>query len=150
MTRPSVRVLSAASNWLAFAATLAVTFLLTPYLIRSLGTARYDVWAVMEGVLAYLTLLDLGIAACLVRQVARSHATGDQAAVNRLVGLGDDYVTRNLAELREVTPESATQAYRSLVDVDALTLVVVGDADVIADPLRELGFTDLEVVRPEG
>ncbi|HEY0240435.1 MAG TPA: pitrilysin family protein, partial [Friedmanniella sp.] len=61
---------------------------------------------------------------------ATADGVADQAAVNRLVGLGDDYVTRNLAELREVTPESATQAYSSLVDVDALTLVVVGDADV--------------------
>ena len=78
---------------------------------------------------------------------ATADGVADQAAVNRLVGLGDDYVTRNLAELREVTPEAATQAYSSLVDVDALTLVVVGDADVIADPLRELGFGDLEVVR---
>ena len=81
---------------------------------------------------------------------ATADGVADQAAVNRLVGLGDDYVTRNLAELREVTPESATQAYRSLVDVDALTLVVVGDADVIADPLRALGFDDLEVVRTDG
>jgi zinc protease len=78
---------------------------------------------------------------------ATADGVADQAAVNRLVGLGDDYVTRNLAELREVTPEAATQAYTSLVDVDALTLVVVGDADVIADPLRELGFADLEVIR---
>ena len=80
---------------------------------------------------------------------ATADGVADQAAVNRLVGLGDDYVTRNLAELRAVTPEAATQAYTSLVDVDALTLVVVGDADVVADPLRELGFSDLEVVRPE-
>ncbi|SDU90581.1 Predicted Zn-dependent peptidase [Microlunatus sagamiharensis] len=81
---------------------------------------------------------------------ATADGVADQAAVNRLVGLGDDYVTRNLAELRQVTPEAATQAYTSLVDVDALTLVVVGDADVIADPLRDLGFDDLEVVRTEG
>jgi zinc protease len=80
---------------------------------------------------------------------ATADGVADQAAVNRLVGLGDDYVTRNLAELRAVTPETATEAYTSLVDVDALTLVVVGDADVVADPLRELGFSDLEVVRPE-
>ena len=81
---------------------------------------------------------------------ATADGVADQAAVNRLVGLGDDYVTRNLAELRQVTPQAATEAYASLVDVDALTLVVVGDADVIADPLRELGFDDLEVVRTEG
>ena len=48
--------------------------------------------------------------------------------------------------LRSVTPESATAAYRSLVDLDDLTLVVVGDADQLADPLRASGFPDLEVI----
>jgi O-antigen/teichoic acid export membrane protein len=76
-------LLGAATNWLAFAATLAVSFLLTPYLIRALGPARYDVWCVAEAVLAYFTLLDMGVAACLVRSVARHHATGDRDAVNR-------------------------------------------------------------------
>lgn len=74
----------AATNWLAFAATLAVSFFLTPYLIGSLGTARYDVWCVAESVLAYFTLLDMGIAACLVRYVARHHAAGDPTALNRM------------------------------------------------------------------
>ena len=77
---------------------------------------------------------------------ATADGVADQAALNRLVGLGDDYVTRNLAELREVTAEAATSAYTSLVDVDGLSLVVVGDASVIADPLRDLGFADLEVL----
>ena len=39
-----------------------------------------------------------------------------------------------------VTPESATAAYESLVDVDALTLVIAGDAAVVRDPLIEAGF----------
>ena len=30
-----------------------------------------------------------------------------------------------------------------------MSLVVVGDAERLADPLRELGFTDLVVVAPE-
>ena len=77
---------------------------------------------------------------------ATADGVADQAAVNRLVGLGDDYVTRNLAELREVSAEAATAAYTSLVDLDRLSLVVVGDASVIADPLRDLGFDDLEVL----
>ncbi|MFO0849514.1 MAG: oligosaccharide flippase family protein [Gemmataceae bacterium] len=77
-------LLGAGTNWLAFAATLAVSFLLTPYLIRTLGPARYDVWCVAEAVLAYFTLLDMGVAVCLVRSVARHHATGDRDAVNRV------------------------------------------------------------------
>ena len=78
-------VLGAATNWAAFAATLAVSFVLAPYLVRGLGDARYGVWCVVEGVLAYFTLFDLGIAACLVRFVAKYHATGERAELNRLV-----------------------------------------------------------------
>jgi len=76
--------LGAASNWLAFAATLAVSFFLTPYLIHSLGKPRYDVWCVVESILAYFTLLDMGIAACLVRFVAKHRAVADILGVNRM------------------------------------------------------------------
>lgn len=75
---------SALSNWFAFAATLAVAFFLTPYLIRHLGTAKYDVWCVAEAILAYFTLLDMGLAACLMRGVARHHAVKDSLGLNRM------------------------------------------------------------------
>ena len=78
-------LLGAVTNWLAFAATLAVGFFLAPYLVRSLGDARYGVWCVVESILAYFTLFDLGIAACLVRFVAKFHATGDRGDLNRVV-----------------------------------------------------------------
>lgn len=65
------RAIAAGSNWFAFAAALAVAFLLTPFLIRTLGPARYDIWCVVEAILAYFTLLDLGVGAYLVTAVAR-------------------------------------------------------------------------------
>lgn len=77
-------LLSAISNWLAFAAVLLVGFFLTPYMIRRLGDGPYGVWAFVESLLAYLTLFDLGIAACVVRYVARFHQTGE---ADRLRGL---------------------------------------------------------------
>jgi O-antigen/teichoic acid export membrane protein len=80
----SAFLLGAATNWLAFAATLAVSFFLTPYLIDALGKPRYDVWCVVESVLAYFTLLDMGVAACLVRYVARHHAAADRDGLNRV------------------------------------------------------------------
>jgi len=78
-------LLGATTNWLAFATTLLVGFFLTPYLVRTLGDGPYGVWAFVESVLAYFTLFDLGIAACVVRFVARFHATGDRDDLNRLV-----------------------------------------------------------------
>jgi O-antigen/teichoic acid export membrane protein len=78
-------ILGAATNWAAFAATLLVAFFLAPFLIRSLGDARYGVWCIVEAILAYLTLLDLGIAACLVRFVAKFHATKEHGELNKLI-----------------------------------------------------------------
>ncbi len=77
-------LIGAASNWLAFAATLAVAFVLTPYLIDRLGKPRYGVWCVVESVLAYFTLLDMGVAACLVRYVARHNAAQNCDGLNRM------------------------------------------------------------------
>jgi zinc protease len=76
---------------------------------------------------------------------ATAEGVADQAATQVLAGLPDDYVDRSLAQLRSVTPEAATEAYRSVVHPDELTLVVVGDAERLADPIRALGFPDLEV-----
>jgi zinc protease len=80
---------------------------------------------------------------------ATAEGVADQAATQVLAGLPDDYVDRSLALLRSVTPEAATEAYRSVVHPDDLTLVVVGDAERLADPLRATGFPDLEVRTPD-
>ncbi len=76
---------------------------------------------------------------------ATADGVADQAATQVLAGLGDDYVDSNLAALAAVTPESATAAYAELVRLDDLTLVVVGDADTLAEPLRAAGYADLEI-----
>lgn len=86
--RGSVRrslVLGAVTNWAAFAAALAVSFFLAPYLVRTLGQSRYGVWCVVESILAYFTLFDLGIAACLVRFVAKLHATGTRDELSKII-----------------------------------------------------------------
>lgn len=79
---------------------------------------------------------------------ATADGVADQAATQILAGLPDDYVDRSLALLRAVTPEAATEAYRSIVRPDELTLVVVGDAKRLAEPLRATGFPDLEIRTP--
>ncbi|MCS7271274.1 MAG: hypothetical protein NZ703_09330, partial [Gemmataceae bacterium] len=73
----------ALTNWLAFLATLLTSFFLAPYLLERLGPSRYGVWCIVEAVLAYFTLFDLGIAACLVRYVARYHTLADLPLLNR-------------------------------------------------------------------
>ena len=84
MPRTRQVALGAAFNWLAFAATLAVAFFLTPFLLHRLGPSRYDIWCIVEAILAYFTILDLGIAACLSRAVAGAKASDDGDRLNRM------------------------------------------------------------------
>ncbi|MBA3529855.1 MAG: insulinase family protein [Propionibacteriaceae bacterium] len=71
---------------------------------------------------------------------ATADGVAEQAATQVLAGLDEDYVDANIAALRAVTPASATEAYESLVKPDELSLVVVGDAATIKDPLHASGF----------
>jgi O-antigen/teichoic acid export membrane protein len=75
----------AIANWCAFAANLLVAFFLAPFLIHKLGDAQYGLWIFIESLLAYLTLFDLGLAASLVRFLARYEAQGEITLRNRLV-----------------------------------------------------------------
>lgn len=77
---------------------------------------------------------------------ATADGVADQAAIQALALLPDDYLDQRLANLRKVTPESAAEAYESLVDPEQLTLAIAGDADKITEPVQEAGFADLEVI----
>ncbi|GAB3703913.1 M16 family metallopeptidase [Mariniluteicoccus flavus] len=71
---------------------------------------------------------------------ATAEGVADQQAANVLNGTPVDHVTRWLAALRDVTPQSATAAYADAVDLDALTLVVVGDAAALRPGLEKAGW----------
>jgi O-antigen/teichoic acid export membrane protein len=68
---------SVLSNWFAMAATLAVGFLLQPFIVHRLGDVAYGVWALAISSISYLGLLDLGMASSVVRFVSKGHATQD-------------------------------------------------------------------------
>src|SRR5438445_6369784 len=75
---------SAAANWMGFAAQIAAAFFLAPILVHGLGDRRYGIWSLVESILAYLMLFDLGVAASVVRYVARFEATRDRDNLNRV------------------------------------------------------------------
>src|SRR5262245_60353229 len=58
---------SVVANWVGFAAQVAAAFLVSPVLVHGLGDRRYGLWSLVESVLGYLMLFDLGVAASVVR-----------------------------------------------------------------------------------
>lgn len=72
---------------------------------------------------------------------ATASGISDQVAALIEAGLGADYVNAHTAALLRVTAEEATAAVARHLGADGLSLVVVGDADVLAEPLRAAGLS---------
>jgi predicted Zn-dependent peptidase len=66
-----------------------------------------------------------------------AEAVVSQAASLAAARLNLDYVTATLTALTQVTPASAMEAYRSLINPDTASVVVVGDGDQM--PTLDLG-----------
>jgi len=58
------------SNWASVAINLAVAFLLSPFLVHSLGDSAYGLWVLVLSVTGYMGLLDTGLRVSIVKPVA--------------------------------------------------------------------------------
>src|SRR5947209_18160540 len=81
--KPRILV-NAAVSWLGFAVQLVIAFFLAPILVHGLGDERNGIWSLVESILAYLMLFDLGVASSVVRYVARFETTRDWDKLNRI------------------------------------------------------------------
>jgi O-antigen/teichoic acid export membrane protein len=77
---------SVGSNWVVTLVTVAVMYVLTPFVIRTLGMEVYGTWTLITSITAYLGLLMLGIPMASVRYFAQHAAEGDQEKLNQAIG----------------------------------------------------------------
>jgi O-antigen/teichoic acid export membrane protein len=64
---------------------LASGLLITPFLIRYMGTSSYGLWTLVLSVVGYTFLLDVGFSSALVRDVAQRHALNRKEELNEIV-----------------------------------------------------------------
>ena len=83
--RPSLRA-NAASNYATLAVNMLVVFLLTPFVIRHLDLVGYGIWVLVQSLVGYCGLLDLGVSSAVTRYVARYAGQGDYHSLNRSIG----------------------------------------------------------------
>jgi len=74
------------SNWVLTAATIAATYLLTPFVIRTLGQDGYGTWTLITAMTGYMSLLALGVPMACVRYLAQDVAEGDTRKMNETIG----------------------------------------------------------------
>jgi O-antigen/teichoic acid export membrane protein len=74
-----------ASNWLLSLATIAVTFVLTPFSIHTLGDAGYGTWLLITSLTGFLLLLTVGVPMASVRSMAQYAAVGRDQDLNKAI-----------------------------------------------------------------
>src|ERR1035438_8264393 len=73
------------SNWAGYIVTAMIGFLLSPFIVHSLGNTGYGLWTLVLSLTGYFGLLDLGIRSSVGRFVARYVALNDHEKTNRIV-----------------------------------------------------------------
>jgi len=76
---------STTSNFIGKFVALGSAFLLTPFILNQLGAGNYGLWVLVGSVVAYGSLLDLGIAGAVIKHVAEYRAKGENEQVQSLL-----------------------------------------------------------------
>jgi O-antigen/teichoic acid export membrane protein len=78
-------LVNAGSNGASYAATILVTFFVQPILVHGLGDEHFGIWLLVNSILAYMALGDLGVGAAVLRYVARFDGLQEDASINRVL-----------------------------------------------------------------
>src|SRR5438477_12946250 len=76
---------SIALNWIALAISIGVAFFLSPFIVHRLGNVAYGIWTLVNSMIAYMGLLDLGMRGAVTRLVSRYHSQGVHLQSSRSV-----------------------------------------------------------------
>ncbi len=77
-----------ASGWVRLLVTAPVPFLLTPFLLRHLGTQGFGAWAVLVSINSLTSLVDIGVVGTLTKHVSQYNAEQDYSSLSRIVSAG--------------------------------------------------------------
>ena len=81
--RTIVRNLSA--NYIGVAGQILVAFMLTPFVIRTLGDEMYGIWTIIAALGAYLTLCDVGVVSAITKYISHGNKLQDKGHVTKVI-----------------------------------------------------------------
>jgi O-antigen/teichoic acid export membrane protein len=74
-----------ASNWVINAASILISFFLTPFIVKSLGTESYGIWNLILSFTGYLGLIIIGVPMASVRFFSEYIAKKDYDKLNEVI-----------------------------------------------------------------
>ncbi|MCO8122491.1 oligosaccharide flippase family protein [Stieleria sp. TO1_6] len=72
-----------ASSWVGLGVQIVVTLLLTPVVLANLGLEAYGLWLLLQGLVGYYGLVDMGLRAGVTQSITHRIATNDYRGVRR-------------------------------------------------------------------
>lgn len=75
---------SAVFRWAAMINGILIAFLLTPFIIKTLGNAGYGIWTIVTSILGYYGLLNLGVTSAVSRYAAVYIGNRNLESLNRV------------------------------------------------------------------
>jgi O-antigen/teichoic acid export membrane protein len=88
MTRTRKAAVLAAFAYVQFALSIVTGIVLIPLILRHLGARSYGLWLTTGELLAYASMIELGVLGVLPWMLAEADGTGNRAAMSRLVSCG--------------------------------------------------------------
>lgn len=77
----------AALNYVVIILNIAVGLFYTPYMLRMMGQSEYGLYSLVASVIAYLTVLDLGLGNAVIRYTAKFRAEGKTKEQYEMFGM---------------------------------------------------------------
>jgi O-antigen/teichoic acid export membrane protein len=73
------------ASYLNFVASIAIAFVLTPVILRALGSTNFGLWTIFSAVNSYLLLADLGLGTSVMKYAAEYSAKAQSQTFNELL-----------------------------------------------------------------
>ena len=116
---------------------IIIAFVLSPFLVHTLGDTNYGIWSIIAALTGYMTLLDLGVSSAIAKYVSKHKALNDYKTINVVVSSGIVIMLLIGAFLLCMSPfiaDVVVKAFKFDPDMaDTVhTLVIVGAIDVLS------------------
>ncbi len=85
MSASSRTARSITSNWLMLSVNVGVAFFLSPFVVKSLGSVYYGIWALANQFIGYLYLLDFGVRESVIRYTSKYVARAQPQRLNQVL-----------------------------------------------------------------
>ncbi len=83
-----IHVRNLVANWVGHGANLVVLFLLSPFIVHTLGSTEYGIWGLVTVLTGYMGIFDLGVRASTGRFIILYLGRKDPAAVDETIRTG--------------------------------------------------------------